>query len=1262
MLNKLNRMSLLCGVGLSVALSPAASALPIIPASDGTGTLVTPQGNSFVITGGTIAGTNQFHSFQSFGLGAGQSTNFITNVSIHNILARVNGGSPSIVNGLLQVSGSNANLYLLNPAGIVFGSGASLNVPASFTATTANAIGFANNSWFTALGNNNYSSLTGNPTVFLFNANNGGSVVNLGNLTTPGNLSLIGSQALSTGSISGSTITVMAVPGTNLVRISQPGHILSLEVVPPQDNLITPLSLPALLTGQGINPNPDGTVTLNNIPIPFSSGTAVVSGNINSPGGRVQILGDRLALLGANINTSSPLGGGTVLVGGEYLGRGPYPNAQFTFADSTTRIRANGLGSADGGRVIVWADNTTRFFGQIAARGGNLGGNGGFIETSGKFNLDVTGIRISAQAPLGNPGIWLLDPTQVDIVPPGVTAGGSFFGGIFTPDGVSSVATIPNTVIEALLTGGTAVTIRTEPGPAGGTGDINVIAPINLTFGSATSLRLEAARDINISAAIATSSGNPLGVELLAPNGNINITGNIITQGGAFRAVAGGGVNQPSGFSINTSTNVAPNPGGSITIDATSGLAVGALDSGHTSTNSGGSIFLNSSQGSIQTQTINTTSNNANSGGVNVSAPRGSIQTQHIQTLSSGGAGGPVTLSAGGSVRVIGVTPICFSISICTNGNPVTSSGAVNINHGGGVTDLFTIGVPSVPNPSNGTSGGIRTGAITTNNVTVSVPPEVNSFGDFVTIRTQAPPPPTISNNLGILLLLANPNPPTAPEPIVVGEPPAPEPAPSPVPLPSPVPPLVPVPLPSPVPSPSPPPPLVIEPPRQLTAQQEQTASRELIAPPVQRVDAIRENGFFQSLEASMSGDFAEFFNLSGSNLISLEEVREVLEEVRLSTGTRTAIAYVFFSRGEIQEITQNSQARSAVERSSLFPRPDDVLEIAVLTERGRPIRQRTNVTRRQFMEVAQQFRGGVLNYRSSPREFLVPAQQLHRWLITPISPQLETDQINNLSFILDEGLRSLPLAALHDGQSFIIEKYSIGLIPSLSLTDLRYRDIRNAQLLAMGADSFADNLPLPGVGVELRQISQLWGGQFFLNQDFTLDKLRQQHQQQGTRIIHLATHGFFAGADESYIQFWNSRLRLNQLGQLGFSDPKVDLLVLSACQTALGDRDAELGFAGLAIQAGVATTFASLWEVSDEATLAMMVEFYDQLRRTPIKAEAVRQAQLAMLRRQVALRGGRLVIGDRSFEVTPEVAKLGNRVFSHPFFWSAFTLVGSPW
>ncbi len=294
---------------------------------------------------------------------------------------------------------------LLNPAGIVFGPGASLNVPASFTATTANAIGFANNSWFTALGNNNYSSLTGNPTSFLFNTSNGGSIITLGNLSAPSNLNLIGSQALSTGSISGGTITVMAVPSTNLVRISQPGHILSLEVVPPQDNLITPLSLPALLTGQGINPNPDGTVTLNNVPIPFNAGTAVINGNINSPGGRVQILGDRLALLGANINTSSPLGGGTVLVGGEYLGRGPYPNAQFTFADSTTRIRANGLGSAAGGRVIIWADNTTRFFGQIAARGGSLSGNGGFIETSGKFSLDVTGIRISAQAPFGNPGI-----------------------------------------------------------------------------------------------------------------------------------------------------------------------------------------------------------------------------------------------------------------------------------------------------------------------------------------------------------------------------------------------------------------------------------------------------------------------------------------------------------------------------------------------------------------------------------------------------------------------------------------------------------------------------------------------------------------------------------------------------------------------------------------------------------------------------------------------------------------------------------------
>lgn len=218
-------------------------------------------------------------------------------------------------------------------------------------------------------------------------------------------------------------------------------------------------------------------------------------------------------------------------------------------------------------------------------------------------------------------------------------------------------------------------------------------------------------------------------------------------------------------------------------------------------------------------------------------------------------------------------------------------------------------------------------------------------------------------------------------------------------------------------------------------------------------------------------------------------------------------------------------------------------------------------------------------------------------------------------------GLRSLPFAALHDGKQFLVEKYSIGIIPSLNLTDTRYRPLKNSQILAMGASVFERLNPLPAVPVEVGAIVQApWKGRSFLNQDFTLDKLKSQRQGQTYNIVHLATHGKFQPGDpsSSYIQMWNQRLGLDQLRQLQLDLPTVELLTLSVCETALGDENAELGFAGLAVAAGVKTSMASLWEVSDVGTLSLMTEFYRQLNRTTIKAEALRQVQIAMLKGKV--------------------------------------------
>jgi filamentous hemagglutinin family protein len=249
----------LCSLAL-LLLASKVQAQSIVPAADGTGTVVKPSsGDRLNISGGQTSkdGANLFHSFSEFGLDANQTANFLSNPAIQNILSRVSGGNPSIINGLIQVTGGNSNLFLMNPAGIVFGPNARLDVPASFSATTATGIGLGN-LWFNATGANNYAALVGTPSAFTFGTSQTpGAIVNAGQLAVREgqNLSLLGGTVVSTGNLQapGGQITVVTVPGQSILRISQPGHLLSLEIALSDLSKLTPLSLPELLTGKSQN-------------------------------------------------------------------------------------------------------------------------------------------------------------------------------------------------------------------------------------------------------------------------------------------------------------------------------------------------------------------------------------------------------------------------------------------------------------------------------------------------------------------------------------------------------------------------------------------------------------------------------------------------------------------------------------------------------------------------------------------------------------------------------------------------------------------------------------------------------------------------------------------------------------------------------------------------------------------------------------------------------------------------------------------------
>ncbi|MGD1714575.1 filamentous hemagglutinin N-terminal domain-containing protein, partial [Dapis sp. BLCC M172] len=277
---------------LAIAATSPAKSQPITPANDGTGTTVTPQGTQFNIEGGTQSGANLFHSFDQFNVPTNQTANFLTTPDTRNILGRVTGGNASYINGLIQVIGGNSNLFLMNPAGIMFGPNGSLNIPASFSVTTATGIGFDNNNfWFKAMGTNDYSNLVGDPTGYRFNVSNPGAIVNEGNLHSGENLTLLGGTIINTGQLSttNGNITIAAVEGGSVLRISQPGHLLSLEVDSRREDIsnLDALSLPELLTGGSennatsiiVNSNGELVLTDNTI-IADTPGNVFVSGNI----------------------------------------------------------------------------------------------------------------------------------------------------------------------------------------------------------------------------------------------------------------------------------------------------------------------------------------------------------------------------------------------------------------------------------------------------------------------------------------------------------------------------------------------------------------------------------------------------------------------------------------------------------------------------------------------------------------------------------------------------------------------------------------------------------------------------------------------------------------------------------------------------------------------------------------------------------------------------------------------------------------------
>lgn len=312
-----------------------------------------------------------------------------------------------------------------------------------------------------------------------------------------------------------------------------------------------------------------------------------------------------------------------------------------------------------------------------------------------------------------------------------------------------------------------------------------------------------------------------------------------------------------------------------------------------------------------------------------------------------------------------------------------------------------------------------------------------------------------------------------------------------------------------------------------------------------------------------------------------------------------------------------------------------DRTELVVIID-GAMTRYRVGVEQKVLIDLIRVFRKKIQQPGS---RFLRYAQKLYHLLIRPFENDLAGHDISFLVFVPDGPLRTIPMSCLHDGQGFLVEKYALATTPGLTVTDLVPFRPRGAEVLLAGLTKGVQGFsPLPGVAAELGEIRTLFKTRLLMDHEFVSESVSTSLRQTPFSVVHIASHGQF-GHDpgDTFILTHDSRLSLNALEELmaigKFRKNPVELLTLSACQTAAGDDRSALGLAGIAVKSGARSALASLWFINDTATSRMVADFYKHLSRSRTKADSLRLAQMS------------LIDSDN---------------YSHPAFWAPFLLIGS--
>lgn len=392
------------------------------------------------------------------------------------------------------------------------------------------------------------------------------------------------------------------------------------------------------------------------------------------------------------------------------------------------------------------------------------------------------------------------------------------------------------------------------------------------------------------------------------------------------------------------------------------------------------------------------------------------------------------------------------------------------------------------------------------------------------------------------------------------------------------------------------------------------------------RNDLVAVNRDVQfSFQAQIEPVYREFVDLLLSSpnkadisLLELVQAREVIEGLQIAELDNFFREACLETQFEIDRVVDRANLSAAIFYTIVLP---DRLEVILKLPQRDLIRYTTWISQTEVEVTVDELLAELKRpYLSQRLQGL--SQQVYDWLIRPAEPLLNETPMETLVFVLDSALRNLPIAALSDGQHFLVENYSIALAPGLQLTDPKPLQERRFNVLVAGlSEARANFSALNFVAQEIQDIQAEVPSKVLFNQSFTQENLQKQLDASTFSIVHIATHGqFSSNAAETFILAWDRPINVNELSNLlqaeeVTSPEPIELLVLSACRTAVGDRRAALGMAGMAVRAGARSTIASLWNLDDDSGAVLMEQFYRELRHNPIsKAEALRRAQRALL------------------------------------------------